>query len=168
MYPGDLQRHVGKFYGKYSGVVVDNADPEQRGHLRVRVDSVFGAATVVKARPCFAAGHFFVPDVQARVWVEFEAGDSRYPIWVGTWYPTNGAPPEARHDSPSHRVVHTPSGYAIRYEMNGARLKGNAEANGCHEPRLFQFGADAIKIGEEIFLTEPDGHQMRFRIASMQ
>jgi hypothetical protein len=65
-------------------------------------------------------------------------------------------------------VVHTPTGYAIRYEMNGAKLNGNTETNGCHEPRLFQFGADAIKIGQEIFLTEPDGHQMRFRIASMQ
>ncbi len=65
-------------------------------------------------------------------------------------------------------VVHTPTGYAIRYEMNGAKEKGNAESNGHHEPRLFQFGADAIKIGQEIFLTEPDGHKMRFRIASMQ
>ena len=65
-------------------------------------------------------------------------------------------------------VVHTPMGYAIRYEMNGAKLNGNAETNGDHEPRLFEFGADAIRIGEEILLTEPDGHKLRFRIAGMQ
>ena len=65
-------------------------------------------------------------------------------------------------------VVRTPMGYAICYEMNGAGLNGNAEANAGHEPRLFQFGADAFKVGEEIFLTEPNGDQTRFRIASMQ
>jgi hypothetical protein len=113
MYSSDLQRHVGKYYGKYSGIVVDNKDPEQRGNLRVRVDSVFGPKEVVRARPCFASGHFFVPDPEARIWVEFEGGDSRYPIWVGTWYPTEGAPPEGQHETPTHRVVHTPSGHVV-------------------------------------------------------
>lgn len=62
-------------------------------------------------------------------------------------------------------LVHTPRGYAIRYEKNGGtRLNGGAEASG----QLFQFGADSITIGEQIFLTEPDGHEMRFRIASLQ
>ena len=65
-------------------------------------------------------------------------------------------------------VVPTPTGYAIRYEMNGSKLNGNAGSNGSHEPRLFQFGADALSIGREIYLTEPDGREMRFKIASMQ
>jgi hypothetical protein len=65
-------------------------------------------------------------------------------------------------------VVHSAGSYAIRYEMNGAKLHGDAGTNDCHEPRLFQFGADAIKIGQEVVLTEPDGHQMRFRIVSLQ
>lgn len=113
MLHSDLQRHVGKYYGKYSGVVVDNQDPDHRGRLSVRVDSVFGPAQVVQARPCFASGHFFVPDKDARVWVEFEAGDSRYPIWVGTWYPAGATPPEAQADPPAHRVIHTPSGHVV-------------------------------------------------------
>ena len=113
MYSSDLQRHVGKYYGKYSGVVVDNADAEQRGNLRVRVDSVFGPNVVVSARPCFASGHFFVPDAEARIWVEFEAGDCRYPIWVGTWYPTDATPPDAQVSPPTHRVIHTPSGHVV-------------------------------------------------------
>jgi hypothetical protein len=61
----------------------------------------------------------------------------------------------------------TPQGYAIRYEMNGsAKPNGHCAANG-HE-RRFQFGADAVRIGEQIFVTEPDGRQLRFRIASLQ
>lgn len=65
-------------------------------------------------------------------------------------------------------LVHTSMGYAIRYEMNGsAKLNGYSGANGHGQPRLFQFGAAAIKVGEEILLTEPDGHQVRYRIANL-
>ena len=65
-------------------------------------------------------------------------------------------------------LVHTPMGYAIRYEMNETKLNGGSQSNGNSDQRLFQFGAEAIRIGEEMFLTEPDGHQARFRIASLQ
>ena len=67
-------------------------------------------------------------------------------------------------------LVQTRTGYGIRYEMNGsaARRNGGCEANGHADPPLFPFGADAIKVGEEIFLTEPDGHQVRYRIANLQ
>lgn len=113
MIPHDLRRHAGKYYGKYSGIVVDNADPDHRGRIMVRVDSVFGPDEAVRARPCLPAGHFFVPDPETRVWVEFEAGDTRFPIWVGTWYPAGATPPEAQADPPTHRVIHTPSGHVV-------------------------------------------------------
>jgi hypothetical protein len=54
-------------------------------------------------------------------------------------------------------------GYAIRYEANG-----RTAANDDGQPALFQFGADLIRVGEQIFLAEPDGRQLRFRIASLQ
>ena len=59
-------------------------------------------------------------------------------------------------------LVRTPMGYAIRYEANGRTGSDGAE------PALFQFGADAIKVGEQIFLAEPDGRKLNFRVASMQ
>ena len=65
-------------------------------------------------------------------------------------------------------LVHTPTGYAIRYEMNGARPNGGSHANGNSDRSLYRFGADTIRIGEEIFLTEPDGNDARFRVAGMQ
>ncbi len=109
----DLQRHVGRFYGKYSGEVVDVDDPDKLGRIKVSVPSVFPPEMQVWARPCFASGHFFVPPVAAKVWVEFEAGDTGYPLWVGTWYPQGTVPPEADKPSPTGRVVHTPSGHVI-------------------------------------------------------
>ena len=65
-------------------------------------------------------------------------------------------------------LVRTPAGYAIRYEMNGSKPDGGDHFNGNGEQPSFQFGADAIKLGQEIFLTEPDGHEARFRIANLQ
>lgn len=109
----ELDRHVGKFYGKYSGEVTKNEDSQQLGWITVKVASVFGADMEVKARPCMPYGHFFVPHVGAKVWVEFEAGDPTYPLWVGAWYPVGGAPPEAAITPPDNRVIQTPSGHTI-------------------------------------------------------
>ena len=113
----DLQRHIGKFYGKYSGDVINNEDAEQRGQITVRVPSIFGVSgnSDFLARPCLPAGHFFVPPVGAKVWVEFEAGNLAHPIWVGTWYPVDSTPPEAAVSPPDQRIIHTPSGHIVQF-----------------------------------------------------
>src|SRR6266545_1743699 len=64
MNPSDVRRHVGKYYGKYSGEVIDVADRSKLGRIKVTVPSVL-ADVQVWARPCFASGHFFVPPVGA-------------------------------------------------------------------------------------------------------
>ena len=64
-------------------------------------------------------------------------------------------------------LVRTPMGYAIRYEANGA-TRDPVETNGAGCQRLLQFGAEAIEVGEQIFLTEPDGSKLHFRVAGMQ
>lgn len=53
-------------------------------------------------------------------------------------------------------MVATPSGLAIRYEVNSL-------ADG----RLFRFGADSIQIGGEVTLTDVDGNERHFRVASL-
>lgn len=110
----DLQRHANRVYGKYSGEVTANEDEEHMGRIMVRVPSVFGEVAV-QARPCLPYAHFFVPHVGARVWVEFEAGDVNYPLWVGVWYPRDSAPAEAAASPPESRVLHTPSGHVVQF-----------------------------------------------------
>jgi hypothetical protein len=112
----DLHRHIGKFYGKYSGEVVNNEDAEQRGQITVQVPSIFGmeSGSEVVARPCLPYGHFYIPPIGAKVWVEFEAGDLACPIWVGTWYPVDNTPEEAAVTPPDQRVIHTLSGHVIQ------------------------------------------------------
>jgi hypothetical protein len=65
------------------------------------------------------------------------------------------------------QLVHTGAGYAIRYEMNGSRPTGS-KVNGNAADRLFRLDVDAVRIGQEVSLTEPDGHVARFRVAGIQ
>lgn len=79
-----------RFYGKYRGTVSDNQDSTSRGRLKVTVPAVMGT-TAVWAMPCVpyagkSVGLFMLPDVGAGVWVEFEAGNPHYPIWVGCFW----------------------------------------------------------------------------------
>jgi hypothetical protein len=83
MLTDETSRHVGRYYGKYRARVVDNADEQHRGLLKVEVPDVFGAGVVVTAEACLPYGHYFVPPVDADVYVEFEAGDAERPLWVG-------------------------------------------------------------------------------------
>ena len=80
-----------KYYGKYRGTVVNNIDPMQIGRILVMVPDVSGLIPTSWAMPCVPIagkqmGTYFVPQVGAGVWVEFEQGDPDYPIWVGGFW----------------------------------------------------------------------------------
>lgn len=66
------------------------------------------------------------------------------------------------------RLVHTPMGFAIQYESVPARQSEIMEPSRTGDQHLIKFGVDAIKPGNEVFMTEPDGNQVRYRIASLQ
>ena len=115
----DLARHADRYYGKYRGEVTDNEDADKIGAVKVKVPAIFGATLEVWAKPCFTYGHFFVPAVADKVWVEFEGGDPQYPIWVGTWYPQAGTPEKSRVSPPDNRVIQTASGHTIELDDTG-------------------------------------------------
>jgi hypothetical protein len=104
-----------RMYGKHSGTVIDNNDPLLSGRLQVEVPSVLDTVQVW-ARPCVPYGHFFIPSVGTKVWIEFEAGDLSYPIWVGTWFANGEVPQDAQVGPPDNRVVQTKSGHAIELD----------------------------------------------------
>jgi len=110
----ELHRHVGRYYGKHRGQVVGNEDANHQGTISVTVPSVFGPDHAVAARACMPFGHFYVPPVDAHVWVEFEGGDPSLPLWVGVWYPKDAAPEEAQVSPPDSRVIQTPAGHTIQ------------------------------------------------------
>lgn len=82
-----------KFYGKYRATVINNVDPMQIGRIQVMVPDVSSLIPSSWAMPCVPIagkqmGTYFVPQVGAGVWVEFEQGDPDYPIWVGGFWGT--------------------------------------------------------------------------------
>jgi uncharacterized protein involved in type VI secretion and phage assembly len=87
------------YFGKYRGVVVDNADPTERGRLKVRVPAVLGDLESW-AMPCVSyagdgVGQYMIPNVDTGVWVEFEAGDPSYPVWTGCFWGDGQIPDDA-------------------------------------------------------------------------
>jgi Type VI secretion system/phage-baseplate injector OB domain len=79
------------FFGKYRGKVENNVDPMMQGRLQVSVPAVLGDGSMSWAMPSVAfagssVGIFALPPVGANVWVEFEGGNSDYPIWTGCFW----------------------------------------------------------------------------------
>jgi uncharacterized protein involved in type VI secretion and phage assembly len=96
-----------KFYGKYRGIVTENYDREYKGRIMVEVADVTQLNPTTWAEACvpIAGGNkpsaiYVVPAVGAHVWVEFEGGDIRYPIWTGCfWGSQTDVPALAREGS---------------------------------------------------------------------
>ena len=78
---------IGRYYSSYRGYVVDNEDTEELGRIQVKIPSV----THNKVHPTWAYpknqwggkgyGMQLLPLLGELVWVEFEHGDTRFPIW---------------------------------------------------------------------------------------
>jgi len=130
-----LDKVEGRYYGKYAGFVVDNADPENRGRLRLSIPNVLGNDVVSGwALPCVPyggaanQGFFFIPENEANVWVEFVGGNLDYPIWVGSFWSKPGGstevPSPANSQSPpTRKIIRTLKGNSIEMEdKNGQEV----------------------------------------------
>lgn len=100
----------GRFYGKYRGKVTSNTDPLMLGRVRAKVPAVYGDEECGWALPSSpyggpGTGFFFVPPVDANVWIEFEGGNPDYPIWTGCFWGTGEAP--AGSGLPSVKLIKT-------------------------------------------------------------
>lgn len=131
-----IQKLERRFYGKYRGIVIDNADPKKLGRLKLQVPSVLGDEVVTGwALPCLPyggdvnQGFWFIPEVGAGVWVEFEEGDLEFPLWVGTFWSEAGGESEAPkpndkdgaeqgsvQDPPTSKIIKTKKGHTIQLE----------------------------------------------------
>lgn len=109
-----------RFYGKYRGTVVNNVDPTSRGRLQAMVPEVLGEIPTGWAEPCAPyagpmAGFFAVPPPGAGVWIEFEAGDTSRPVWVGGWWGVAEVPmkPQGVPSQPTTKILRSDMGLII-------------------------------------------------------
>ncbi len=80
-----------RYFGKYRGTCLNNTDPMRMGRIMASVPDVGAALPTSWAVPCVPltgkqTGTYFVPQVGAGVWIEFEQGDPDYPIWTGCFW----------------------------------------------------------------------------------
>ena len=88
-----------QYYGKYRAFVANVDDPEKRGRIRVLCPKLFGDSLSRWCEPCvpFAFDHngdYCPPKIGEFVWVEFEGGDIKFPIYTGSLWSANSIPIE--------------------------------------------------------------------------
>jgi uncharacterized protein involved in type VI secretion and phage assembly len=114
-----------RFFGKYRGVVTDvDADTLR---IKATVPAVLGEVPSGWCMACVPyagqdVGFFFVPDVGAGVWIEFEGGDVSYPIWSGCYWRAGELPSDA---SPTTRGVVTKAASKLLFDDDGETVTLN-------------------------------------------
>lgn len=107
------------YFGKYRGTVTDIQDPLFIGRIRAKVPDVLGDDESGWAMPCApfggqSVGFFALPTTGAGVWIEFEHGDSDYPVWTGCWFGSVADMPAALMVPPYQKVLLiTPAGHSV-------------------------------------------------------
>jgi uncharacterized protein involved in type VI secretion and phage assembly len=179
-----------RFFGKYTAFVKDNADPENRGRLRLNIPSVLGPDVISGwALPCApfggaaGQGFFFIPDQDAGVWVEFEAGNPDYPIWVGTFWSKPGGttevPSPANNQSPpTSKIIATQKHIIELADEDGSESITITENYSADKNNVVKLDGNGISItdsngnvisltsaGVDIKDTDSNGNEITFAAA---
>jgi len=122
----------GRYYSSYRGFVIKNEDPESLNRLQLKVPNVYGDNTYeywTYPKNCFSGpgyGCQVIPEKGDMVWVEFEMGDVRRPIWShGHFGKTAG-----NHDIQNKSLRNiksywfkTPGGHSIEFIDNPSEIR---------------------------------------------
>jgi len=89
-----------RYFGKYRGTVISNVDVQNQGRILAQVPAVSNIIPSSWALPCLpfagiSSGFFVLPAPGSAVWIEFEGGDVRKPIWTGGFWAEGQIPPLA-------------------------------------------------------------------------
>jgi Type VI secretion system/phage-baseplate injector OB domain len=156
-----------KLFGKYRGRVEDNADPQGLGRVEVSSPAALGAGARAWALPCVpyalpGVGLAMLPPVGADVWVEFEGGDPRHPIWTGFLWDSPPTPPPTGDDvivttRGGHRLVLSDSGNEVTLSHSGGSTvkldaAGRVEVSASSDIRM-----TAAKVAVEAGMVEASG-----------
>lgn len=107
---------LNRYYGIYRGFVQNVEDPENRGRIQVSVPRVYGKATYEKwadPKGMYSGkqiGSFWIPNKGDSVWVQFEHGDARFPVWDYGWWRKGDVPEGA---SPKVKILQSSTGHRI-------------------------------------------------------
>ncbi|WP_300504482.1 phage baseplate assembly protein V [Crocosphaera sp.] len=146
------QNQQDQVFGKYRGKVTQTEDPLNLGRIQVKVAAITDNKSVW-AMPCtpYAGkdiGFFTIPPVDTNVWVEFEGGDVRYPIWSGCFWGENELPQKAQVRKPEQVQVFKTDGatLTISNQDNNKNLTIEVENPLVEKPLKMVFNSEGIEI----------------------
>lgn len=145
---------LGLYYSRYRGFVYDNKDPQGFGRLLVSVPEIFGDGILnTWAWPSsnYSGKNYgmqCLPRINDLIWVEFEKGNPRKPVWSYGYFGKNEKPENLKNPNliwfvtpGQHKVIISDEdGYVKIISPGGAVL----ELNG-----------DKISLGKETESTHP-------------
>lgn len=94
--------YFNRYYGIYKGFVVSHEDPEFYGRLTLRIPQIYGDTVHdywAYSKGMYAGkgvGFYALPNPGDPVWVSFENGDPRFPVWEYGWFRKGDTPELAR------------------------------------------------------------------------
>ena len=121
----------GKFYGVYPALVVDIADPDGQGRVKVKLpwapDSQGSSYEAWARLATMMAGNnrgsWFIPDVDDEVLVIFEAGDTRKPYVVGGLWNGQDAAPESMDSAGDNNIKSIRSRNGVKVTLDDSSGK---------------------------------------------
>lgn len=142
--------HFQKYYGTYKGFVAYNDDPENMCRLRVCVPSIYGKSIPeywALPRGVFSGdglGFVAIPKEADPIWVTFENGDSRFPLWEYGWFQKGHTP----KDSGPKNAVFQFAGHRLEFneKENKVTIKNKAGS-------VIELSSTGITIDSKVAIT---------------
>lgn len=170
--PSDIRikglESMGKYYSDYPGIVYDRKDPDKQGRIKIKIPQVFGNQIYdywAKPKGMFigdSVGMFTIPEVDDLVWVSFEAGDVRFPLWEPGYKKQNSSIEDLYDEDgePSKVMLRTVSGHIMFFDDKNKNIR-IADANG-NQIELDDKGISLIPKGNnKISLGKLDGSKYK-------
>lgn len=146
---------LGRYYGNYRGVVVDNTDTLHLQRVFITVPQLFGRnsqSILAYPKGSFSGkgyGAHLVPSKGDPVWVEFDQGNVRYPIWSYGHHNEIVKPPE-EFNSNSIYGFKTPKGNTVLIDDE----KGLINLTNSEGYKI-QIIEDKIYLGNDLQESQP-------------
>lgn len=149
-----------QFYSVYRGFVADNKDPMKSGRLKLRVPTIYDGvhdywADGIGMFSTKGAGFFIIPKINDAVWVMFENGDPRYPLWLHGWYGDDELPEEGKNngEEPTNVFLKTYDGKKIEFDDVHNLIRLLSEEN-----RLIELNENGTSVVDDkaIYLGSKD------------
>lgn len=115
-----LEKVLGRYYSVYRGWVANNNDPNNQGRLLISCPEVYGEqvpnlwAWPISAYAGKGYGAHVIPQINDLIWVSFEKGDPRKPLWNFGYFTKDTMPDDLT--DPTKYWFRSPKGFTILFD----------------------------------------------------